>query len=96
MGSTNKKVVSLPTPVRGRYIKLVFPRTSANMNNAEQPALYAFHVYGTLVEDEDAIVTPYIYKEADAPVFSLSGIKQERRSLKPGLYIMSGKKVAIK
>ena len=61
-GSTNKKTVSLSTPVRGRYVKLVFPRTSASMNNAEVPALYAFHVYGTKVEDDDAIVTPYLYE----------------------------------
>ncbi|MBR4130316.1 MAG: hypothetical protein IKU02_05240 [Bacteroidaceae bacterium] len=95
-GSVNKKTVSLSSPVRGRYVKLVFPRTSASMNNVESPALYAFHVYGTLVEDDDVIVSPSIDKASDAPVFSLSGIKQERRSLKPGLYIMSGKKVLVR
>lgn len=95
-GSINKKTVSLSTPVRGRYVKLVFPRTSSGMNNAESPALYAFHVYGTLVEDEDVIVSPHTEKANDASVFSLSGIKQERRSLKPGLYIMSGKKVLVR
>ena len=95
-GSVNKKTVSLSTPVRGRYVKLVFPRTSASMNNVESPALYAFHVYGTLVEGEDIIVSPSIDKASDAPIFSLSGIKQERRSLKPGLYIMSGKKVLVR
>ena len=99
-GSINKKTVSLSTPVRGRYVKLVFPRTSASMNNTEAPALYAFHVYGTLVEDEDAIVSPhydYIYKEeADASVYDLNGIRQKRRSLCPGLYIMSGRKVLVR
>ena len=95
-GSTNKKTVTLSTPVRGRYVKLVFPRTSASMNNAEQPALYAFHVYGTLAEDVDAIAFPSTNKAIDAPVFSLSGIKQERRSLKAGLYIMSGKKILVR
>ena len=95
VGSINKKTVTLSTPVRGRYVKLVFPRTSASMNNAEVPALYAFHVYGTLVEDEDAIAAPHIYKQDDASVFSLSGIKQERQSLKPGLYIKSGKVVLV-
>ena len=95
-GSTNKKTVSLSAPVRGRYVKLVFPRTSANMNNVEQPALYAFHIYGTAVDDGDAIVTPSTDEAIDAPVFSLSGIKQERRSLKPGLYIMSGKVVLVR
>lgn len=95
VGSINKKTVTLSTPVRGRYVKLVFPRTSASMNNAEAPALYAFHVYGTLVEDEDAIAAPHIYKQDDASVFSLSGIKQERQSLKPGLYIKSGRVVLV-
>ncbi|MBP5392530.1 MAG: discoidin domain-containing protein [Bacteroidaceae bacterium] len=95
VGSINKKTVTLSTPVRGRYVKLVFPRTSASMNNAEVPALYAFHVYGTLVEDEDAIAAPHIYKQDDASVFSLSGIKQERQSLKPGLYIKSGRVVLV-
>ena len=66
------------------------------MNNAESPALYAFHVYGTLVEDDDALAFPTEDKEADASVYSLSGIKQERRSLKPGLYIVSGKVVYLK
>ena len=95
-GSTSKKTVSLSAPVRGRYVKLVFHRTSANMNNVEQPALYAFHIYGTAVDDGDAIVTPSTDEAIDAPVFSLSGIKQERRSLKPGLYIMSGKVVLVR
>ena len=95
-GSINKKTVSLSMPVRGRYVKLVFPRTSASMNNVEAPALYAFHIYGTPVEDEDGIVIPYIYKEENAPVYTLSGIRQERRSLKPGLYIMSGKTVLVR
>ena len=95
-GSTNKKTVSLSTPVRGRYVKLVFPRTSAGMNNVEAPALYAFHVYGTPVEDDDAIAFPTEDKETDATVYNLMGMKQERRSLQPGLYIMSGRKVLVR
>lgn len=96
-GRVNKKTVSLSSPVRGRYVKLVFPRASAGTTGAEQPALYAFHVYGTLVPEEDGIATPYyIYKEADASVYDLMGIRQERRSLKPGLYIMSGRKVLVR
>ena len=94
-GSANKKTVSLSTPVRGRYVKLVFPRTSAGMNNAEAPALYAFHVYGTPVDDDDAIAFPTEDKETDATVYNLMGMKQERRSLQPGLYIMSGRKVLV-
>ncbi|MBO7119588.1 MAG: hypothetical protein J6W03_04650 [Bacteroidaceae bacterium] len=95
VGSINKKTVTLSTPVRGRYVKLVFPRTSASMNNAEAPAFYAFHVYGTVVEDEDALAFPTEDKATDASVYDLNGIKQERRSLKPGLYIMSGRKVLV-
>ena len=95
-GSTNKKTVSLSSPVRGRYVKLVFPRTSASMNNVESPALYAFHVYGTPVEDEDAIAFPTEDNETDASVYDLKGIKQERRLLQPGLYIMSGRKVLVR
>jgi hypothetical protein len=95
-GRVNKKTVSLSSPVRGRYVKLVFPRVSAGTTGAEQSALYAFHVYGTLVPEEDGIATPYyIYKETDASVYDLMGIRQERRSLKPGLYIMSGRKVLV-
>ncbi|MBO4550602.1 MAG: discoidin domain-containing protein, partial [Bacteroidaceae bacterium] len=96
IGSTNKKTVSLSTPVRGRYVKLVFPRTSAGMNNAEQPALYAFHIYGTAVDDEDIIKTLPQRGSEEGAIFTLSGIKQERRSLKPGLYIMSGKKFLVR
>ena len=95
-GSTNKKTVTLSTPVRGRYVKLVFPRTSAGMNNVEAPALYAFHVYGTPVEDEDAIKTLPQWGSGKGAVFSLSGIRQERRSLQPGLYIVSGKKILVR
>lgn len=94
-GGINKKTVNLSSPIRGRYVKVVFPRTSASMNNVASPALYAFHVYGTLVEDDDAITTPYIYNKTDASVYDLMGIRQERRSLKPGLYIMSGRKVSV-
>ncbi len=97
-GSVNKKTVTLSTPVRGRYVKLVFPRTSASINNVEAPALYAFHIYGTAVEDGDGM-THYIYnmyKETNAPVYDLMGIRQERRLLKPGLYIMSGKKILVR
>ncbi|MBO7471314.1 MAG: hypothetical protein J6T78_05550 [Bacteroidaceae bacterium] len=95
-GSTNKKTVSLSSPVRGRYVKLVFPRTSASMNNVESPAFYAFHLYGTPVEDDDAIAFPTEDNETDASVYDLKGIKQERRSLQPGLYIMSGRKVLVR
>ena len=104
VGGMNKKTVSLSEPVRGRYVKLVFPRTSAGMNNVATPALFAFHVYGTPVEDDDAIALPYyIYKEAedndketDASVYNLMGIRQERRPSKPGLYITSGRKVLVR
>ncbi|MBR4517156.1 MAG: hypothetical protein IKO60_07155 [Bacteroidaceae bacterium] len=104
VGGMNKKTVSLSEPVRGRYVKLVFPRTSAGMNNVAAPALFAFHVYGTPVEDDDAIALPYyIYKEAedndketDASVYNLMGIRQERRPSKPGLYITSGRKVLVR
>lgn len=95
-GSVNKKTVTLSTPVRGRYVKLVFPRTSASMNNVEAPALYAFHVYGTRVEDEDAVAEPHAYEKTDAPVYNLMGMRQERRSLPSGLYIVSGRKMLVR
>ena len=97
-GSTNKKTVSLSTPVRGRYVKLVFPRTSASMNNAEQPALYAFHVYGTPIDDEDAIdeVKSERLKVKNEGTYTLSGIRVEDGKQKPGLYIKSGRKILVR
>ena len=97
-GSTNKKTVSLSTPVRGRYVKLVFPRTSASMNNAEQPALYAFHIYGTPIDDEDAIdeVKSEKLKVKNEGAFTLSGIRVEDGKQKPGLYIKSGRKILVR
>ena len=95
-GSVNKKTVTLSTPIRGRYVKLVFPRTSASMNNVEAPALYAFHVYGTKAEDEDAVAEPHAYEKTDAPVYNLMGMRQERRSLPSGLYIVSGRKMLVR
>jgi len=98
-GSTNKKTVSLSTPVRGRYVKLVFPRTSANMNNAEQPALYAFHIYGTPIDDEDGIElihnSQFIIHN-DEGAYTLSGIRVEDGKQKPGLYIKSGRVVLVR
>ena len=98
-GSLNKKIVSFATPIRGRYVKLVFPRTSAGMNNADQPALYAFHIYGTLAEDVDAIgqipnANPS--DKDDEAIYTLSGIKVEKGKQKPELYIKSGQKVLLR
>ena len=98
-GLVNKKTVTLTTPVRGRYVKLVFPRTSASMNNVEQPALYAFHVYGTPIDDEDAIgeVESEKLKVKNGEVaYTLSGIRVEERKQKPGLYIKSGRKIFVR
>ena len=99
IGSLNKKIVSFATPIRGRYVKLVFPRTSAGMNNADQPALYAFHIYGTLAEDVDAIgqipnANPS--DKDDEAIYTLSGIKVEKGKQKPELYIKSGQKVLLR
>ena len=97
-GSTNKKTVTLSTPVRGRYVKLVFPRTSAGMNNVEAPALYAFHVYGTPVDDDDAILqikNEKLKDESDG-AYTLSGIKVEDRKQKPGLYVKSGRVILVR
>lgn len=74
------------------------------MNNAETPALYAFHVYGTPDESEDTIPVHYYNSrstglnntETGAPVFNLVGIRQERRSLPPGPYITSGRKFVVR
>ena len=99
-GPINKKTVSLSTPVRGRYVKLVFPRTSANMNNAEQPALYAFHIYGTPIEDEDGIeeirnVDNKKIRNGEE-TYTLSGIRVGEGNKKPGLYIKSGRVVLVR
>ena len=99
-GGVNKKTVTLTTPVRGRYVKLVFPRTSAGMNNVEAPALYAFHVYGTPIDDEDAIdevkSEKLKVKNEEGAVYTLSGIRVGEGKQKPGLYIKSGRKVLVR
>ena len=94
-GGINKKTVTLSTPVRGRYVKLVFPRTSAGMNNVEAPALYAFHVYGTEPEDDDAIISPLAETEEEA-IYTLSGIRVGDGKQKPGLYIKSGRVILVR
>ena len=98
-GSLSKKTVSLSSPVRGRYVKLVFPRTSASMNNADAPALYAFHVYGTLIDGEDAIdevKSERLKVKNEGATYTLSGMRTEEGKLKPGLYIKSGRKVWVR
>lgn len=106
-GGTNKKTVTLSSPVRGRYVKLVFPRTSASMNNVSQPALYALHVYGKAVDDEDGLgQTEGRRYGTDSGVYDLSGRKvasgdafgrQSRAYGFPqGLYIKSGRKVSVR
>ena len=69
------------------------------MNNADQPALYAFHIYGTLAEDVDAIgqipnANPS--DKDDEAIYTLSGIKVEKGKQKPELYIKSGQKVLLR
>ena len=98
-GSLSKKTVSLSSPVRGRYVKLVFPRTSASMNNADAPALYAFLVYGTLIDGEDAIdevKSERLKVKNEGATYTLSGMRTEEGKLKPGLYIKSGRKVWVR
>ena len=98
-GGVNKKTVTLSEPVRGRYVKLVFPRTSTGMNNVEQPALYAFHVYGAPVTDEDAI-KEIKYEESrmknEEGAFTLSGIRVGEGKQKPGLYVKSGRVILVR
>ena len=98
-GGINKKTVTLSSPVRGRYVKLVFPRTSASMNNVEQSALYAFHVYGTPVEDDDGIELIQNSKfkiQNDEETFTLTGIRVGDGNKKPGLYIKSGRVILVR
>ena len=99
-GSISKKTLTLTSPVRGRYVKLVFPRTSASMNNVEQPALYALHVYGKAVDDGDGISQMKTGKlSVDNGVYDLSGRKVGRGNaygFPKGLYIKSGRKVAVR
>ena len=69
------------------------------MNNADQPALYAFHIYGALAEDDDAIrqipqASPS--DKDDETLYTLSGIRVEKGKQKPGLYIKSGQKVLLR
>ncbi len=54
-GNVAKKRDVLATPVIGRYVKLVVPRTTSNMN-AHTSRVYAFDVYGT--NDASSIDAP--------------------------------------
>ena len=54
-GDVAKKEDLLSTPIKGRYVKLVVPRTSDNMN-AHTSRVFAFDVYGT--ESSSSIDTP--------------------------------------
>ena len=96
-GQTNKKIVNLATaPVRGRYVKLVFPRTTASMNNIEKPALYAFQIYGTAVPEEETLLRGVSYEKRDASVYALSGMNMSGKTLRPGLYVRSGRTVLVR
>lgn len=97
VGSMNKKTVALSPTVRGRYVKLVFPRTTASMNKVSSPKLYAFHVYGTLAPDmDDAVTSPETVPQFDETVYTLSGIPLKQQHLFPDLYIKGGKKVLVR
>ena len=69
------------------------------MNNVEQPALYAFHVYGTPVEDDDGIELIQNSKfkiQNDEETFTLTGIRVGDGNKKPGLYIKSGRVILVR
>lgn len=70
--SSNKKTVMLSSPVRGRYVKLLVPRTNSGMNPAASPKLYALYVYGTEAETEDGI-SEVTEREQSEQMFDLLG-----------------------
>ena len=96
VGTTSKKLVILSTPVRCRYVKLVFPRTNETMNAAPAPALYAFHIYGTEAESEDGIFTvEHSTLNIDHPtdaVYDLSG-RRVNSQRKNSILIQGNRKV---
>ena len=63
--SSNKKTVVLSSPVRGRYVKLLVPRTNTGMNTAASPKLYALYVYGQEVDTDGITATAAEERESD-------------------------------
>lgn len=90
VGSASKKLVSFSTPVRGRYVKLCFPRTNEGMNNVEKPAIHAFNIYGTKHEAEDALLPLPAIQPTNPNVFDLSGRRVSATT--KGLLIQQGRK----
>lgn len=94
MMTINKKIVTLSETVRGRYVKLLIPRTTTSMNNVDSPMLYAFHVYGTPADGGNGIAD-IDWSDAPAahsPAYDLTG-KRIYGAYK-GIYVQDGRVVA--
>jgi len=93
VGATNKKLLVLSAPIRCRYVKLVFPRTNEYMNVATAPALYAFHIFGTEVESEDAMTEVRHEIVASEVYTDLSGRQYISLPAQHGIYVKGNRKV---
>ena len=98
-GSEATHTDHLDTPVKGRYVKLAIPRTTASMNN-HTSRIYSFDVYGTL--SATAINHPLVdnpsSREKSGEVsptskrYNLNGIAATSHH---GIVICNGKKMVI-
>lgn len=89
----SKKIVTLPDVVRGRYVKLLIPRTTASMNNVDSPMLFAFHVYGTPSDGGDGIADTGMSESpaGHTPAYDLTG--KRIYGTRKGIYVQDGRVV---
>ena len=87
----NRKIATLTTPVRARYLKLVLPRTSNSMNNVDTPVLYAFEAQGKPVEGT-AVRPIAVQTMKQGSAYDIAGRLLEEPQ-KGQIYIKEGRKV---
>lgn len=91
-GSESLKDELLEQPVRGRYVKLVVPRTADDMNN-QTSKIYAFDVYGSIAtgigQDVDGLRTVSVYPKV-VPGGGQIGISGFEGQVDVKMYSMSG------
>ena len=85
---------ALPQPVAARYVKLVAQRPEGD--NAIR--LYAFDVYGTSADTPSGIGAPTASAATSATVYNMAGQRMATatRGLKPGVYVVDGKKMVVR
>ena len=97
-GAQNIKVENMPEPVKARYVKLVFPRTTRRMNSVSNPYIRAFNVYGKIYDGgTTAIENPNITTNntfSDDNTYTINGMRLPKGVFLPKtIYIKNGRKI---